>query len=76
MTSDMWSAKSLDPYMAVTAHYVTEKNGRLELRSRLIGFRRVNGVHDGDNLGDIFYGIIKEWGILHKVSVVKLLKFD
>jgi hypothetical protein len=52
--------------MAVTAHYIIERAGRLELKTRLIAFKRLEGAHDGTNLGDAMLSIIKEWGILHK----------
>ena len=54
--------------MAITAHYaVKDENRHLIVRSRLIAFRAVPVKHTGVNLAGVFYGILKEYGILHKV---------
>ena len=54
--------------MAITAHYaVKDENGHLFIHSRLIAFRAVPISHTGINLARVFYGILKEYGITHKV---------
>lgn len=69
-TSDLWSNLKLTSFMAITAHYAAkDEHGNLVIRSRLIAFRAVSGSHTGVNLGAIFFGILKEYGLLHKVTV-------
>ncbi|KAF9230026.1 hypothetical protein BU15DRAFT_57676, partial [Melanogaster broomeanus] len=48
-TADIWGDRSLQPYLALTAHWIAgdEKTGGLELKSALIGFHRVRGNHTG-----------------------------
>ncbi|KAH8073395.1 hypothetical protein BXZ70DRAFT_902903, partial [Cristinia sonorae] len=68
-TSDLWSNLRLLGFMAITAHYsAKDENGHLRLFSRLIAFRSVPTQHTGANLGTIFFGILKEAGLLHRVS--------
>jgi hypothetical protein len=43
-------------------------NGRLVLRNHLLAFRVVEGKHDGKILGRIIFEILKEAGLLGKVS--------
>ena len=54
--------------MAITAHYAAkDENRHLVIRSHLIAFRTVPVNHTGVNLAGIFYGILRDYGILHKV---------
>jgi len=54
--------------MALTVHFsARNKNGRLEIRNRLLAFRVIEGRHDGKNLGRVLFEIIKEAGILGQV---------
>lgn len=39
----------------------------MELKSELIGFRKLEGAHSGVNLGKVYVQILREAGILHKV---------
>ncbi len=45
-----------------------DKNGKLVLWNHLLAFRVVEGKHDGKNLGHIIFEILKEAGLLRKVS--------
>ena len=68
-TSDIWSDPVLTPFMALTAHFCARNEaGRLEIAERLLAFRLVEGSHDGENLGQMMYDIVKETGAIHKVS--------
>ena len=68
-TSDCWSDPNLFSYMAVTVHFCARDiNGHLEIRNRLLAFRVIEGRHDGINLGNILFEIIKEAGILGQVN--------
>lgn len=44
-----------------------DANGNLVIANRLLAFRLVEGKHDGENLANIAFGVLKEAGILHKV---------
>lgn len=69
MTSDLWSDITLRSYMAITVHYCArDKEGRLELRARLLAIHQVIGSHSGDNLAETFVEIIKKAGIINRVS--------
>lgn len=74
---DMWTDKSLTPYMAVTAHWIEATTVQtpagpqysLTLRADLIGFLRVPGHHDGEHLAQAFLYIIDRIGIGFKVCL-------
>jgi hypothetical protein len=63
----MWSDINLRSFMAVTAHWLTRSGGSLEWKSALIAFRQVDGEHTGSHLAKIFFQILKERDIIHKV---------
>ncbi|KAL1745752.1 hypothetical protein HDZ31DRAFT_35679 [Schizophyllum fasciatum] len=68
-TSDIWSRASMEPYMAVTAHYIVRTDdGKLKLRHRLIAFRLVRGAHDGEHLANVFFKVLEEIRALDRVS--------
>jgi hypothetical protein len=45
-----------------------DANGRLALRNHLLAFRVVEGKHDGKNLANIIFEILKEAVLLGLVS--------
>lgn len=56
--------------MAITGHYsMKDANGSLVIRSRLVAFRSVPVSHTGVNLAAVFHGVLKEYGLLKRVSV-------
>jgi hypothetical protein len=57
-------------FLALTAHFIARENGRLVLRNRLLAFRIVEGSHNGENLARIVFAILKDAGLLGKVSVI------
>jgi len=60
-TSDIWSDPQLAAFLAMTAHWCRrDPAGRLEIANRLLAFRLVEGAHDGENIGQIMYNIIKD----------------
>jgi len=60
-TSDIWSDPNLTSFLAITCHFCQRNNiGVLEVVNRVLAFRLVTGSHDGDNIGQIMYDIIKE----------------
>jgi hypothetical protein len=60
-TSDIWSDPNLTSFLAITCHFCQRNNiGVLEVANRVLAFRLVTGSHDGDNIGQIMYDIVKE----------------
>ncbi len=73
-TSDIWSRKNLQSYMAITAHYIMcDASGRLVLRTDLVAFRGLDESHTGVNLAKVFLDVMKEIGTLNKVSDCRCL---
>lgn len=57
--------------MAITAHYTAnDEDGNLRLYTRLIAFRSVPSSHTGVNLAHVFFGILKESGLLQSVRII------
>ena len=70
-TFDDWSDKNLGGFLAVTAHHATKNlQGQLELKTHLVAFRRMEGPHDGDNIGGTFFRVLKETQLLGKVGLL------
>jgi len=76
MTTDLWSDPNRDSYMAVTAHFMArDGRGQLILKTLLIAFRLINGMHTGANIGKELIHILDELQILHKVCPMFELYF-
>ena len=68
LTCDAWQASNVEGYFAVTGHWIEESTpSQWELKSVLLGFTRLNNVHNGKHLGQALYKIIKRIDIRHKV---------
>jgi hypothetical protein len=67
LTTDVWSDPELTAFLAATAHFIVRVHGRsgsqLILRSGLLAFRHVSGVHTGEKLACVLHKIIKDAGI-------------
>ena|ERR1700722_12188723 len=75
-TFDAWTSSAYDPYLAVTAHYISSPPAQpnsWELRSRVLGFMEIEGNHSGANTAAVILRVIDRYGIRHKVvgSVIK-----
>jgi hypothetical protein len=69
MTCDAWQASNTDSYFVVTGHWIEEPmTTQWEIKSGLLGFTRLNNVHNGERLGQALFKIIKQVGIEHKVG--------
>ena len=75
-TSDIWSSADMTPYMAVTAHWMADKSGHLELQSALIAFHRVWGRHTAKNLANIMLRVLDRAGVTTDVSSLFTLSFS
>lgn len=68
--ADLWSSPNNKvPYMGTNGAYVVikmRKNKRPQwiLKSTILGFRAVEGAHDGPNLGRYLFGIFRRAGII------------
>lgn len=76
---NLWSADNNKvPYFGTTAAYIllVKQKGerpRWVLKNTILGFRAVEGAHDGDNLGRYFFGLCRRAGIINvekKISKV------
>jgi hypothetical protein len=67
LTTDAWQASNSDGYLAVTGHWVEERNGKWTLEHALLGFTQLNTSHNGKRLGQALYKICNRLGIVHKV---------
>jgi len=67
-TSDIWSCRNLEGYMAITAHFMTTNlKGDLQMNAKLVAFQHIKGSHSGKNIAKVFFEILKSLGILNKV---------
>ncbi len=67
LSLDAWTSPNGIAFMAIIAHYVTNK-GKLE--ETLIDFRELLGEHSGVNMADAVWETIKKFGLEGRVSVV------
>ena len=75
-TTDIWSSADRTSYMAVTAHWMAEKNGHLELRCALVAFNKVWGKHTAKNLARIMLAVTDRAGVTTNVSPFYLSNFS
>jgi hypothetical protein len=54
--------------MAVTAHYITRRDGHLSYETRLVALRYIPGAHTGANLANHLHSILLEINAIHKVA--------
>ena len=75
--TDLWSNPNLDGFKAVTAHFIErDADGNAVEASCMITFRFVEGSHTGEHLASIFFEILKENNILHKVCLLLHCRFS
>lgn len=66
ITTDMWSASTMEPYMAVTIHYI---NNDWELQSRLLQCSYLPGSHTGELLAEEIAESMVEWGLAKSAHI-------
>ena len=70
LTTDMWSNPNLAGFKAVTAHFIEcDADSNLVEASCLVAFCFVDGSHSGEHLTKVFFEVLIENGILHKVCL-------
>lgn len=72
-TSDIWSRANLEPYMALTAHYLVQEGDCITLRCHLIAFRVLHGSHTGVRMADLCMEIFDQYKITEKVRQFRYL---
>lgn len=62
---DLWTSPNHLPMLSIIAHYVLSKG---EKRQSVIGLRKVEGDHRGQNQARIVLNIIREYGFVDNLS--------
>lgn len=60
LTTDLWTSPNMEPYITVTAHYITSK---WELKARVLCTTLMPERHTAANIAARISDIIEEWGI-------------
>jgi hypothetical protein len=63
---DTWTSPSDRAILGVSAHFLSTE---MKLRHALIGFKEIEGVHDGENLAEYVLAIIQELKLEEKIGV-------
>jgi len=68
-TLDLWSDQGIQPFLAITAHWVARVNGTssLQLKTSLIVFHRVRHNHSGRSLAQTVLYLLDRAGVTMKV---------
>jgi len=72
MMFDSWTSINGDPFLSVTAHYITapaDKPQQWELCSDQLAFTPIVGNHSGENIARILIETIDEYDIRAKVKL-------
>lgn len=64
---DLWTSPNRFAVMAVTGHFL-DRQGQQQMR--LLALRRQFGSHNGDNLADTLFRVVREWEIGDKVGAI------
>ena len=70
MTFDSWTSINSDPFLSVTAHYISapvDKPQQWELRSDQLTFTPIVGNHSRENITKILIETVDEYGIQSRV---------
>ncbi|CAG9129863.1 unnamed protein product [Plutella xylostella] len=67
LTTDLWTSRITESYIAVTGHYLTED---LQLKTVLLGCCHFSGNHTAANIGSELRALVDIWGLTGKVNFV------
>ena len=72
ITADVWSNQNLQPFLAMTAHWIAKVEGTtaLQLKTALIAFHRLHGRHDGKTLAETVMKLLDRAQITVKVRLL------
>ncbi|XP_041835331.1 zinc finger BED domain-containing protein 4-like [Melanotaenia boesemani] len=65
LTADMWPSINMEPYLAVTCHYVDKDSH--EFRTSVLGVQHFPQKHTAENMAMVKRTFMEEWGIASKV---------
>lgn len=69
-TTDIWTCSTQKiAYMAVTIHWI---DSSWEMNKLLIGFEQIQGIHNGENIANVFVKVLKEFGLQNSLLAVTL----
>jgi hypothetical protein len=70
-----WQAGNTDGYFVVTGHWIEEDEPlKWKPKSALLGFVKMNNLHNGKCLGGALFKVLDRLGIAHKVQVDLMIK--
>jgi hypothetical protein len=70
ITFDAWTSKPMDPYLGVTAHFISnppDAPTQWSLEHRVLGVTSIDGRHTGANMAATLMRIIDRYAIRDKV---------
>lgn len=67
LTSDLWTSRANESYIAVTGHYI---NDSFELKSILISCQNFEGSHTSENISAALLEMANEWNLTGKINFV------
>lgn len=67
LTTDLWTSRSTESYIAVTGHYLTDD---LKFKTVLLGCSHFSGNHTSQNIASEINAIVDQWAITGKVNFV------
>jgi len=62
-TADIWTSRTQDPYITVTAHFLDGS----QLRTAVLGSKHLPGSHTGQHIAAAIADILQEWRCEEKV---------
>jgi len=68
-TFNMWTSPNYRAFLGVVAHWI---DSDYKLQSTVIGMRRFNGRHTGENLAACFLEIVEPYSIIDKIGYFTL----
>lgn len=66
LTTDAWTSRSTEGYMAVTVHFIHE----FKMHSRVISTKKIEECHTAETLKRLLLEVAEEWKIKEKVVAV------
>ena len=67
LTADLWISAGNDAYLGVTSHFVDRS---WTLNHYLLGAFELNHSHTSDNIKDLLFSVLDDYGITGKVHVI------
>jgi hypothetical protein len=63
LTWDLWTSPNFKAMIAITAHW-TDPDWKIQLT--LLAIRELEGDHDGENISEVIFSVLKEYNIVDK----------